>query len=126
MTNQKTINSAETLQQQLHAISGKVDALHEKVEGISVQIAGLLAQKSEMAGQSAIAADVSRYRRQGAAQVSPEHRDVLVDSNHIEMNDSANKPVNPDLQLQRLMAQLTAAYNRIAALEEQLLSQRLH
>ncbi|WP_017325444.1 hypothetical protein [Synechococcus sp. PCC 7336] len=31
----------------------------------------------------------------------------------------------PEAQIQRLTAQLTAAYNRIAALEEQLLSQRL-
>lgn len=31
-----------------------------------------------------------------------------------------------DLQLQRLTAQLTAAYNRIAALEEQLLSARIN
>lgn len=31
-----------------------------------------------------------------------------------------------DVQIQRLTAQLTAAYNRIAALEEQLLAQRIH
>jgi hypothetical protein len=34
--------------------------------------------------------------------------------------------ITADLQVQRLTAQLTAAYNRIAALEEQLLAQRTH
>jgi hypothetical protein len=31
-----------------------------------------------------------------------------------------------DIQIQRLTAQLTAAYNRIAALEEQLVANRIH
>jgi len=33
--------------------------------------------------------------------------------------------ISTELQIQRLTAQLTAAYNRIAALEEQLLARRL-
>jgi hypothetical protein len=33
--------------------------------------------------------------------------------------------ITPEIQVQRLTAQLTAAYNRIAALEEQLLSRRV-
>lgn len=38
----------------------------------------------------------------------------------------ADQELASDLQLQRLTAQLTAAYNRIAALEEQLLSARIN
>ena len=39
---------------------------------------------------------------------------------------SGEKIISPEIQIQRLTAQLTAAYNRIAALEEQLLRERIH
>jgi hypothetical protein len=57
-----------------------------------------------------------------------EHKDVLVDSNSELTNSHQNseKALSADIQVQRLTAQLTAAYNRIAALEEQLLSRRIH
>jgi hypothetical protein len=55
------------------------------------------------------------------------HQDVLIDS---ESSGSYRRPatvLSPQSQIQRLTAQLTVAYNRIAALEEQLLSkQRVH
>jgi hypothetical protein len=41
-------------------------------------------------------------------------------------NEARGKSMSQELQMQRLMAQLTAAYNRIAALEEQLMAQRIH
>jgi hypothetical protein len=37
-----------------------------------------------------------------------------------------DKNLTPEIQIQRLTAQLTAAYNRIAALEEQLMKDRIH
>jgi hypothetical protein len=40
-------------------------------------------------------------------------------------NPQSEKTMSPELQIQRLTAQLTAAYNRIASLEEQLLSRRV-
>lgn len=49
-------------------------------------------------------------------------RDLLSDSS--EMLSTPSR-LAPEMQLSRLMAQLTAAYNRIALLEEQLLQQRL-
>lgn len=52
-------------------------------------------------------------------------QDVLIDDS---FGDDEEHPrerfLGPELQVQRLTAQLTAAYNRIASLEEQLLSQR--
>jgi hypothetical protein len=39
---------------------------------------------------------------------------------------AGDKLLTPEIQIQRLTAQLTAAYNRIAALEEQLLLKRIH
>jgi hypothetical protein len=56
-----------------------------------------------------------------------EHKDVLIDGVYLEMNrQSGERNLSPEIQIQRLTAQLTAAYNRIAALEEQLLRERIH
>lgn len=55
------------------------------------------------------------------------HKDILSDDCY--MNGITVVPeeamLTVDVQIQRLTAQLTAAYNRIAALEEQLLSKRV-
>ena len=56
------------------------------------------------------------------------HKDILLDDNSNSTNpmSSSEQELSPDIQIRRLTAQLTAAYNRIAALEEQLLSSRVH
>lgn len=53
-------------------------------------------------------------------------QDVLIDSSGVEISHHQIKEqdLSPQIQIQRLTAQLTAAYNRIAALEEQLLAKR--
>jgi hypothetical protein len=54
------------------------------------------------------------------------HQDVLVDS-EISSYRQQETLLSPQSQIQRLTAQLTVAYSRIAALEEQLLArQRVH
>ena len=53
-----------------------------------------------------------------------EHKDILVDGSGWE--GDANEGLSPDTQIRRLTAQLTAAYNRIATLEEQLFDCRIH
>lgn len=106
-------------QQQLTTIIEKVEALHQKVEVLTQQVADLLSLNPQGA-----TADVLPLTSRSPRSQS-EHRDVLEDSGRVEMGDAGAKPINQELQLQRLMAQLTAAYNRIAALEEQLLAQRL-
>ncbi len=56
-----------------------------------------------------------------------EHKDVLLDNDFLDLEkQGAERDLAPEIQIQRLTAQLTAAYNRIAALEEQLLAQRTH
>ncbi len=52
--------------------------------------------------------------------------DILIDSSGVEVTHHQIKEqdLSPQIQIQRLTAQLTAAYNRIAALEEQLLAKR--
>jgi hypothetical protein len=53
-------------------------------------------------------------------------KDILGEEEEITSKPSTNgKLITPEIQVQRLTAQLTAAYNRIAALEEQLLARRV-
>lgn len=59
-------------------------------------------------------------------RVSLHHKDVLEDDDSFGVDNTVNGSVSADMQVRRLMAQLTAAYNRIAALEEQLLSSPRH
>lgn len=55
-----------------------------------------------------------------------EHKDVLVDVRFPDTDQqSGDRFLSPEVQVQRLTAQLTAAHNRIAALEDQLLSKRM-
>lgn len=54
------------------------------------------------------------------------NKDVLPEATEMaSRTPSANgRMLSPEAQIQRLTAQLTAAYNRIAALEEQLMARR--
>ena len=54
-----------------------------------------------------------------------EHKDILLDGT-VDHSRHGEKELTPEIQIQRLTAQLTAAYNRIAALEEQLFARRIH
>jgi hypothetical protein len=67
----------------------------------------------------------SNYRHDTAEWVIAQ-QDILIDSSGAEISHHQIKEQDlaPQIQIQRLTAQLTAAYNRIAALEEQLLAKR--
>jgi hypothetical protein len=109
----------ETLQQQLTVVNTKIEAIHQKIEVISTQIEELLASVRSN-DPSTVALN---GHRNDMPQVKPQ---VLVDEEPAPLVSSKGQTISQELQMQRLMAQLTAAYNRIAALEEQLMSQRLH
>ncbi|MEP0935062.1 hypothetical protein [Leptolyngbya sp. FACHB-8] len=66
-------------------------------------------------------------RHQSALESEFDHKDILADVDLVdsETHSGDHQTLSPDLQIQRLTAQLTAAYNRIAALEEQLLARRV-
>ena len=51
-------------------------------------------------------------------------QDTLIDKSVEIAHPQLTQDLSPQVQIQRLTAQLTAAYNRIAALEEQLLANR--
>jgi hypothetical protein len=112
-------NFVETLQQQLTVVNTKIEAIHQKIEVISTQIEELIA--SVRSNDSAQAASEGDQTVKPKTQI---HRDVLLDEEPSPLASNKGQIISQELQMQRLMAQLTAAYNRIAALEEQLMAQR--
>jgi hypothetical protein len=74
---------------------------------------------------------VSDYQldpQKGYYRATMEHKDVLLEDEmpKTTLPDPLHEPsVASDIQIRRLMAQLTAAYNRIAILEEQLVACRM-
>ncbi len=122
----------DTLQKQVSVLSGKVDALYQLIEQLSTRISDVVSECRFGADQMHrldSTSSLGSRSHQGYSSMDPamEHKDVLFD--HVSSDGSSQsgeKQLSPEVQIQRLTAQLTAAYNRIAALEEQLLSQRIH
>jgi len=122
----------EPLQKQVIALSNKVDALHQVVDQLSDKMSDALSECRLTPLQENNSLGMNGTERSSAQSYSTfkpamEHKDVLVDGNGLDTHrQTGEKELSPEIQIQRLTAQLTAAYNRIAALEEQLLAQRIH
>ncbi len=122
----------DKLQEQIVDIDRKVEKLYQTVERLGSQItAVLLEQQQDNESVKKQLADISQTREyvktvSGSLNSVMEHKDVLMDSGDWGRNSesSGEKQLSCDIQLRRVTAQLTAAYNRIAALEEQLLASR--
>lgn len=123
----------ESVQKQITDLNQKVAGLFQAVEQIDQKISIVLASNATVpsvsnshfsAGSSSSVSSTSgKLTGLGAVM---EHKDILVDSNSFEgHSQSSEKDLAPEIKIQRLTAQLTAAYNRIAALEEQLLQVRV-
>ena len=123
----------DALQRQILALTKKVDTLHQIIERASSQINQVGSQRKQQRTQSALLATVasmtghSTYNQRNLNSVI-EHKDILRDSRNWEkeLNPKSEQTLSSDIQIRRLTAQLTAAYNRIAALEEQILARRIH
>jgi hypothetical protein len=120
----------DELQRQIIELSHKMDNLYDVVEEIKGQITY---NHQENYQSPKTLANVSRLRTSAPTVSSRvnavmEHKDILVENNswHHDHTSVAENSLSCDLQVRRLTAQLTAAYNRIAALEEQLLATRIH
>jgi len=122
----------EPLQKQVIILSNKVDALYQIVAQLSSKVSDAFSEcrLTPIQGmQDTLGADGGCYSAQSysVSRPSMEHKDVLVDANELDTHlQNGEKELSPEIQVQRLTAQLTAAYNRIAALEEQLLARRIH
>jgi prefoldin subunit 5 len=104
------------LELQLEQLSRKVEALEALIERFRSELLNSL---------YSVHASVHTTPQSNYLGSISEHRDILVElppqPNHVQ--DGQDLP--PEMQIQRLMAQLTAAYSRIAALEEQLVACRM-
>jgi peptidoglycan hydrolase CwlO-like protein len=122
----------DAVQKQITILSHKVDALYQVIDQLSEKVTESLSEIRQLPKQndhstSTINARPYSYQSPSLMGSVMEHKDVLVDNNNdLTNHQSSEKTLSPDIQVQRLTAQLTAAYNRIAALEEQLLSRRIH
>ncbi len=123
----------DSIQEQVTMLTDKVDALHQMIDQVNGQVSNILALTSPHSlDDSEVMIHDSSYHyvphpEPSALDIVSEHKDILVDSSYLDLerqNHESN--LSKDVQIQRLTAQLTAAYNRIAALEEQLLAVRAH
>jgi hypothetical protein len=119
----------DSLQHQINTLNGKVDTLHHLTEQLSCKFSELLMDLRVQADDEPVAnlsIDPYIHSELRNLRMGLEHKDILMDSGYPTMETpQGDRKLAPEIQIQRLTAQLTAAYNRIAALEEQLLSKRV-
>lgn len=122
----------DSLQQQIIALEHKIDRLYQIVEHMSDQLTTSLSdyqsQGIEPTKQFLAGSQSQSLPRQRGIDSMMEHKDVLADADEgvSGLHASNLQEVSPEIQIRRLNTQLTAAYNRIAALEEQLLARHIH
>ncbi len=131
----------DQLHEQILVLERKVDLVYQIVENLSRQVSEHYGNQN---ASTAFAPDVAAAPRNPESDTDDagllakdhpanglagfmEHKDVLLDTSEVvsPANQTQTQPVSPDIQIRRLNTQLTAAYNRIAALEEQLLARRV-
>ncbi|AFZ42632.1 hypothetical protein PCC7418_0398 [Halothece sp. PCC 7418] len=123
----------DRLETHIITLEQKIDRLYAVVEHLtnrldeSLQLPQGTNQESHPAIVEESPAETSDSHHRGISAMMG-HKDVLQDddTNTSRTTASDGEEVSPEIQIRRLNTQLTAAYNRIAALEEQLLAQRIH
>ncbi|MBW4612422.1 MAG: hypothetical protein KME21_03930 [Desmonostoc vinosum HA7617-LM4] len=123
----------EPLQKQILTLTEKLDALYQVIERLEIKVTQALSDcsvaKAQAQNNNLENSEAGQYQLKGHLSYNSdlEHKDVLTDGIYLDLSrQSGEKSLTPEIQIQRLTAQLTAAYNRIAALEEQLLRERIH
>jgi len=99
----------------MRALEDKIDGLYLAIDSLSAGLGQCLQQ-----GRSRVESEVTEAESR-KSNPAMEHKDILDDSGEV-----STASVSPEIQIRRLNTQLTAAYNRIAALEEQLLARHIH
>jgi hypothetical protein len=123
----------EPLQKQVLTLSQKVDALYQVIQQLEHKVSQALStcntEKNPVRDNLHELSETGSYQLKTYVIPNPEleHKDVLADGIYTDINlQGGDRGLTPEIQIQRLTAQLTAAYNRIAALEEQLLLKRIN
>jgi hypothetical protein len=121
----------EALQKQIIILSNKIDAIYVLLEQLDRKVSNCTGEK-ETTDRDSFLLELKKAENTNFNDIiidpSLEHKDVLIDDNYRPKSDRCieNSELTADIQIQRLTAQLTAAYHRIAALEDQLLSKRIN
>lgn len=127
----------DALQQKVISLHEKVDALYGLIEHTHQMVLSLFLQAENVKPTPAlelptppaippITPDLPSGTT-STAEPALIHKDVLPDAQGWEQlpdYNTSEQSLSPELQIRRLTAQVTAAYSRIAALEEQLLARR--
>lgn len=120
----------DTLKIQISQLQDKTDRLYELVEQMNNRVDLLSNSQSSTEPESYSLPNFTSgvsFSDKKRSDYQLTHKDVLVDDNNSSNSTKSNSEnLAPETQIRRLTAQLTAAYNRIAALEEQLLTYRIH
>ena len=122
----------EALQQQITVLSNKIDSIYLLIEQLDRKVSTYTGDRSDtQASEKENSLEKFKeidYSNFNSSIIDPslEHKDVLIDDSYHPKSDRSVEEFTADIQIQRLTAQLTAAYHRIAALEDQLLSKRVH
>ena len=124
----------ESIQQQISALTHKVDRVYQILDKLQQHVVLALDEQIGSGAKTSIKhpsnRDDSHRTNRDPQRVGKEwivaHQDILIDSSEVEIghHQIVEQELAPQIQIQRLTAQLTAAYSRIAALEEQLLARR--
>ena len=128
----------DVVQKQMRDLTTKVDSLHRLVEQLTEQVAAIALAQGQPGSENG--SSLNGSLTPDAAKIPPvvsaartsmdmtmSHKDILNDETYLEGDKmSAPSSLSPEIQIQRLTAQLTAAYNRMAILEEQILACRFH
>ncbi|MTJ49054.1 hypothetical protein [Dolichospermum sp. UHCC 0259] len=114
----------ESLEKQILTLSQKVSAIYEVIERLDMRLSQALSDSS--LGQLPAIEHYLEKKPSVHDLKELKHKDVLLDSVPEMIYQTTDKHITPEIQIQRLTTQLTAAYHRIAALEEQLLRQRVY
>jgi uncharacterized coiled-coil protein SlyX len=119
----------DVVQKQVLELNDKVDTLHRLLEQLTDKVGTIATlQNSSFSNDLNVntrAINLAPVAVRRPVDPSMTHKDVLSDEPSLD-GDKSSSPHNlsPEIQIQRLTAQLTAAYNRMAALEEQILACR--
>ena len=115
----------DVLQKQVVELSNKVDVLHVLIEQLTEKVSGIAALQDREFGKRNGSVNLAPVALPRPVDPSMTHKDILSDEPPLDGSQSSSPHnISPAIQIQRLTAQLTAAYNRMAALEEQILACR--
>ena len=113
--------------QRIEAVEAKLGSIVDSISQLSNSVGQVLGSMDSLRNPSPAQQDVPVIQHSQAYSKTMSHKDVLddLDDSALPTNSEGQLIMPPEMQVQRLTAQLTAAYSRIAALEEQLLSRRI-